>query len=356
MRIGVDARELVGHATGVGRYLGGLLREWTRPGATHGHEFVLYAHDTLALTGVCELRRLAGSGGTAWEQLTLGRAVTRDKIDVLFSPAYSTPLTTRVPRVVALHDISFAARPDWFTWREGLRRRVLARRAAQASRAVVTISAFSKTEIIRVFGTPESKVHVVPPGIDAPACENAAGAHRRASVLYVGSIFARRHIPDLLAAFGRLAGSREDATLDLVGDNRSFPAQDIASLIERSAGASRVHWHRYAPDRELWRLYSDARAFAFLSEYEGLGLTPLEALAVGIPSVLLDTAVAREACGEAALYVPAGDIAATAAALDTLLYDDEARRRLLAAAPRVLSRFDWTRAAADTLAILEGAA
>ena len=42
MRIGVDARELVGYATGVGRYLGGLLREWTRPGAAHGHEIVLY--------------------------------------------------------------------------------------------------------------------------------------------------------------------------------------------------------------------------------------------------------------------------------------------------------------------------
>ncbi|MFN7981067.1 MAG: glycosyltransferase family 1 protein [Vicinamibacterales bacterium] len=302
------------------------------------------------------MRQLPGTGGTAWEQLTLGPAVSRDKVDVLFSPAYSTPLTTSVPRVVALHDVSFAARPEWFTWREGLRRRLLARRAARAARAVVTISAFSKSEIMRLFGTPASNIHVVPPGIDAPACASDTRPSRRASVLYVGSIFARRHIPDLLAAFERVAARHADATLDLVGDNRSFPRANIASLIARSPVMARIHWHRYAPDEELWRLYAEARAFAFLSEYEGLGLTPLEALAVGIPSVLLDEGVAREACGNAALYVPTGDITATASALETLLYDEGTRTRLLAAAPEVLSRFDWARAAADTLSVLESAA
>ena len=103
----------------------------------------------------------------------------------------------------------------------------------------------------------------------------------------------------------------------------------------------------------MQQLYSEARAFAFLSEYEGLGLTPLEALAAGIPSVLLDTSVAREACGQAALYVPQGDIDAIANALEALLYDEERRRTLLAAAPAVLSRFNWSRAASATLAILE---
>lgn len=356
MRIGVDAREIVGYATGVGRYLGGLLREWTRAEATHGHEIVLYAHQPIPAFSHANVRCLPGAGGTAWEQLTLGRAVANDKVDVLFSPAYSTPLTTRVPRVVALHDISFAARPEWFAWREGVRRRVLARRSAEASRAVVTISAFSKSEIMRVFGTAADKIHVVPPGIDVPACERTNESVSRATVLYVGSIFARRHVPDLLAAFERLATRHPDAALDLVGDNRSYPAEDIAALIQRSANASHIRWHRYAPDHELWRLYSEARAFAFLSEYEGLGLTPLEALAVGIPSVLLDTAVAREACGDAALYVPLGDIGATTSALDTLLYDNAARARLLAAAPGVLSRFDWRQAAAGTLTILESAA
>ena len=68
----------------------------------------------------------------------------------------------------------------------------------------------------------------------------------------------------------------------------------------------------YVPDGELAALYGSARAFVFLSEYEGLGLTPLEALSVGVPPVLLDTPVARESCGAAAVYARTGDVDAIA--------------------------------------------
>ena len=354
MRIGIDARELSGHPTGVGRYLAGLTREWLLTTPTHQHEFVLYAHRPIAwLPAGYDVRVLPGTGGTMWEQRTLARALATDGIEVLFSPAYSTPLMTRVPRVLALHDVSFAARPEWFTWREGMRRRILARRSATAAKAVVTISEFSKAEITRLFGTPASSIHVIPPGIDAPVARSQASTSGGASVLYVGSIFNRRRIPDLVAGFARVAARHTDAVLHLVGDNRSHPRQDIGAIIAGSQTALRIHWHRYAPELELQQLYTEARAFAFLSEYEGLGLTPLEALAAGIPSVLLDTPVAREACGQAALYVPLGDIDAVANALEVLLYDEERRRTLLAAAPAVLSRFDWPRAASETLALLE---
>ena len=118
----------------------------------------------------------------------------------------------------------------------------------------------------------------------------------------------------------------------------------------------RVRWHEFLPDAELRSLYARARAFAFLSEYEGFGLTPIEALAAGIPPVLLDTAVARETCGAAALYVPMDDVAATTSALERALFDDEARRQILEAAPAVLARYSWPEAARKTLALLEGSA
>jgi alpha-1,3-rhamnosyl/mannosyltransferase len=92
----------------------------------------------------------------------------------------------------------------------------------------------------------------------------------------------------------------------------------------------------------------------FLSEYEGLGLTPLEALAAGVPPVLLDTLVARESCGDAAVYVRLQEDE-IAAALERVLYDSTVRQRLLAAAPAVLARYSWKTAAVDTLAVLEDA-
>jgi glycosyltransferase involved in cell wall biosynthesis len=112
----------------------------------------------------------------------------------------------------------------------------------------------------------------------------------------------------------------------------------------------------YVPDAELAALYAGASAFAFLSEYEGFGLTPIEALTAGVPSVLLDTPVARETCGGSALYVPANDLRATTDALDRLLFDEEVRARLLATAPSVLARYRWARAARETMDVLQEAA
>lgn len=353
MRIAVDARELSGKPTGVGRYLAGLLREWSATRHVHGHELVLYAHRQVDTDTNTEVRVLPGSGGTIWEQRTLPAALGADGADILFSPAYSTPLLTRVPRVVALHDISFVARPDWFRWREGVRRRWLARRSAAVARAVITISEFSKREITERLRVDPARVHVIPPGIDAPP---AAASGDAAHVLYVGSIFNRRRIPDLVAAFSLVAARHPDAHLHLVGDDRSFPSEHIGELVANGPHAARIHWHRYVPDAELRELYRQARAFVFLSEYEGLGLTPMEALAGGIPALLLDTPVARESCGNAAVYVARGAVADTAASLEALLYDEHLRRRLLTEAPRALARYDWTRAGRDTLQLLESMA
>ena len=141
-----------------------------------------------------------------------------------------------------------------------------------------------------------------------------------------------------------------------MGDNRSRPYQDLDAQIAATGLPAQIRWRRWLPDQELGALYGSARAFAFLSAYEGLGLTPLEALSVGVPPVLLDTPVARESCGDAALYVPADDRQAVTAALELLLFDTATRQRLLDAAPAVLARYSWpTRGCRDTAGDRAGA-
>jgi glycosyltransferase involved in cell wall biosynthesis len=354
MRIGIDARELVGQVTGVGRYLAGLLRDWRATGAAARHEFVLYAHDVIppAYAGF-ESRILPGSSGTWWQQVTLPPAARRDKLDAFFAPQYSAPLLINTPTVVVIYDVSFAAHPEWFATREGIRLRTLARWSAAKACAVVTISEFSRREIREHLNVPDSRIHVIPPGVPEPAAPKLRGSEGGARLLYVGSIFNRRHVLDLIRAFALLAGTHDDASLDIVGDNRSYPFEDVAAAIAREDLGDRIRWHRFATDDQLAGLYGRARAFAFLSEYEGLGLTPLEALSAGAPSVLYDTPIAHEACGDAALYVSSGDQGALVRAMESLLYDEETRRRLLLAGRTELEKFNWTRAAEQTLSVLE---
>src|SRR4029079_15467601 len=144
------------------------------------------------------------------EQVRMPNVAATDHLDVFFAPAYTAPLFHKLPTVVAIHDVSFAAHPEWFTTREGMRRRWLTRHASKRARRVITISEFSKRELIERLGVAESIIHVVPPGICPPAARNAPGAlehdaARDVNVLYVGSIFNRRHLPELIRAFGAIA-------------------------------------------------------------------------------------------------------------------------------------------------------
>jgi glycosyltransferase involved in cell wall biosynthesis len=355
MRIGVDARELSGRVTGVGRYLAGLLREWSTNERARTHEFVLYGSEPIAIA--LDARRfptrlVPGSPGTWWEQVQLPPAAARDHLDVFFAPAYTAPLRLRVPTVVTIHDLSYVAHPEWFRLREGLRRRWLTRGTAARARTIITVSEWSRREIVDLLGVPDDRVRVIPQGIEVAASH----ASDSPNVLFVGSIFNRRHVPDLIRAFGSLAERYPDASLDLVGDNRSYPREDIERIIDVHGLKGRARWHRYVTDDQLRDLYARARVFAFLSEYEGLGMTPLEALAAGVPAVLLDTAVARESCEGAALYVPPNDLPATVRALESALFDDAVRARLLGAARAALAKYDWPKAASATLAVLEASA
>jgi glycosyltransferase involved in cell wall biosynthesis len=360
MRIGLDARELCGRTTGAGRYLGGLLARWSDDPDAKQHEFVLYAPGSLPIS--LDSRRFAsrtvsGTGGTWWEQIALPATVSGDHLDVWFSPAYTAPLRLRVPTVVAIHDLSFLAHPEWFRVPEGARRRLFCRWSAARARAVITISEFSRRELMDRLQVPSGKIRVIPPGIETVgSTRDPWKPPTRFTILFVGSIFNRRHVTDLIRAFGPIAREHPEAALEIVGDNRSYPHEDLLLVIAREGLDAQVKWHRYVDDKQLRELYAQARAFAFLSEYEGLGLTPLEALSAGIPPVLLDTAVARESCGDAAIYVPPGDLPATTRALELALFSEETRSRVLAGAAQVLARYSWARAARETLAVLEGAA
>jgi glycosyltransferase involved in cell wall biosynthesis len=354
MKIAIDARELRDKPTGVGRFLAEILAAWNTIPEAQAQEFILLAPDGVA-----------PRTGILWEQVVLPRLVREARADVLFSPAYSGPLFAPVPMVLAIHDVSFAAHPEWFTWREGARRRTTVQLAARAATRIITISHFSKREIVAHLGVNRSKVIVVYPGVadlkgptrmanDVPLAARALQVRDPTvrSVLFVGSIFNRRHVPELIEGFARLVRTRPDARLEIVGDNRTWPAIDVASAIRATGLADRIQLRSYVTDQELRALYAGASVFAFLSEYEGFGLTPLEAMAAGLPVLLLDTPVAREVCGDAAFYVRRPDPVLIEDALTTLLFDAMERQRLLDAADRVLAKYSWTECASQVLKVL----
>ena len=358
LRIGVDARELLGEVTGVGRYLGELLRRWLARPDAGSRQFILYSPRPLDMDLPAELtvsRVAEGTGGTWWEQTTLRGAVRADSPDVFFAPAYTAPLALGIPFAVTIHDISFMAHPGWFRRRERWRRRFLARRMAASASVIFTDSAFSRSEISSRLGVNSERLILIPPGAPEPVhhTDSNRPSPRHPLVLYVGTLLNRRNLPELIAAFAKATAARPDARLAIVGGDRTWPPQNLSQTAAAFGVAHKTDLNSYLPHDALRDLYARASVFVFLSEYEGFGLTPLEALSAGVPIVVLDTPVAREVYGDAAEFVGVGDIDAAAGAIRRFLDSPALAREQLSHAPAILARYSWDRAADRTLQHLE---
>ena len=129
------------------------------------------------------------------------------------------------------------------------RRRWLTRRGAARAAIVLTDSEFSRSEIeTRLSASTPSRIAVIPPGVTRRGRGRPPAATREPLVLFVGSIFNRRRLPDLIAAFAQATPRSPDARLVIVGDDRTWPPQDLAASPPRTASATASSFARYVPD------------------------------------------------------------------------------------------------------------
>ena len=365
LRIGIDGRELSGKPTGVGRYLKSLLRRFA---LDPRHEFVIYGSAPIALpveSSHIGVRIMPGGHPFVWEQRTLPGALRDDRIDVLLSPAYSCPLFASVPRVTAIHDLSFFARPGEFGFAHGLRRRVMARLSARVSRRVLACSEFTKSEVQRHLGdAAAAKTEVVrlgpdddlPKGPSREASRKALGIEDGAAyIITVGTVLRRRNVGTLIRAVARLREAMPEIRLGIVGENRSHPFEDLEALAKSLGCAEAVRVSGFVSDEDVAAHYAAADIAVFLSEYEGFGLPALEAMSRGVPVIIADRGSLNEMFAPGALVVEP-DETAVAAALNRMLNEPSVGADLRWKALERAKSFSWVRAANETIAVLERAA
>jgi glycosyltransferase involved in cell wall biosynthesis len=362
----VDARELTGRPTGVGRYLRNLIRAFTD---VHGDTVVAYFNgaspDDPVLAGPRVVTRALPRmrPGLAWQQLRLPSAVRTDAIDVFFAPAYACPLGLGVPCVTTVHDLSFFAIPEDFGWLDGARRRLTVALSIAASARVIAVSDFTRREIVAHFPAAAAKVVHVAHGADddLPAPPSREDARRRLGtrgplVITVGSVFGRRRLPTLVRAIGRLRVRLPDVRLEVVGEIRAHPRFDGPALAERLGLRGAVRFTGFVDEAGLADRYAAADVAVFLSAYEGFGLPAIEAMARGVPVVVSDRPALDEIFGGAALVAPLEDEDPIAAAIGRLLTDPALAADLVRRGRALAARHSWAVAANETRAALAAAA
>lgn len=367
MKIAIDAVELEGNPTGVGRYLGNMLNSWSEV-APSEEIFLIHKEEIpsqfLKHPGIrlVQLKRDRFSNGLLRQQVALPQALKKIAPDLLFAPAYNMPLMWGGPSVLTVHDISFESYPQWFSRIHGARMRFLTRASINKATRVICDSQFIRQEILDTYRINPKKIDTVYLGfdeslLDLPFTPEKTLRERywiyNPFALMAGTIFERRYPLEVIQAF---ADSRlENQELVIAGADRRLAGGDLQAEIERLGLREMVSWLDYVPSEDLMGLYRCADCLIYLSEYEGFGLPPLEGMAFGLPVLVSAKGTLKEIYGEAALTVNNENPVEIAGALEKLFRDESAREEYISRGKKLVSDLTYRKCAEQTFNILKKA-
>lgn len=302
-------------------------------------------------------------GRIFWEQTIAPLALLRDRPAVLFCPLNVVPLLTPCPRVVTIHDLSFLRFPDRFRAAKRHYLTALARISVERATHVLTVSEFTRQEVISLLGVPPEKVTATPNGRDenlAPLSTERVEQFRVAKqlperfILSLNTLEPRKNLTTLLRAYARI---KDVVAMPLVVvGGKGWMYGPIFELVDDLGLRDRVRFTGFVPREELALWYNAATVFVYPSLYEGFGLPPLEALQCGTPVITSNAASMPEVVGDAAVTFDPLDIEGLSTVLLRVIGDDALRQELRQRGPKQAARFSWKRTAAQTLEVLHAVA
>jgi glycosyltransferase involved in cell wall biosynthesis len=361
MRIAVDARPFEERPTGAGRVLGGLLPAWRR--SFPDDDFVLLsprrvvAPPSLAGDPAVAVRTGPSLPGTVWLQTVAAGAARRAGADLLLGTLSIVPTASTFPSVALVHDLTPLLFPEWHSWKNRLGFVPFLAGSVRRARRIATVSAATRDDLLRLFPGAASKTAVVPNGLAPPPADPGGPPPNdgRPYVLFLGTLEPRKNLPRLVTAMETIWDVTPDFPDLLLAGGDGWGLHRFGERLARSRHAARLRRIGWTTDVESARLIRRARLLAYPSLYEGFGLPPLEAMALGTPVVGSTSSSLPEVIGDAGLLPDPESIPEIAAALRRA-NDDEAWRE--GARARGLERakaFTWEAAAARLRDLCEDA-
>jgi glycosyltransferase involved in cell wall biosynthesis len=267
--------------------------------------------------------------------------------------------------VLTVHDVIPELLPDAVSLAFRWQFRLWLSRSVHTADRIICISQKTSEDLARRFEVDEKKLSVVYLGVDhvddvpEPDATGQAFIQSLALpqeyILYAGALDARKNIEALLAAVTRLRVGSKPATLVIVGQNW-YGADAISTVIRRArAAGADIRSLGFQSEPVFYELMRRSTVFAFPSRYEGFGLPPLEAMRLGVPTVVSNAGALPEVCADAAVQVPPADVEGWTAALGALLQSPEARRARAAAGRERAARFTWRETARRTIEVYRSA-
>ena len=282
----------------------------------------------------------------------------KDHCDVLHSPDHLIPKLKKTPVVATIMDVIPLSNPEWVGYSFRSIKNGAWKRSIKWASRIITVSQFSKHQIMEYLQIPETKIDVIPLGVNeewfvAPKEEvtstvlNKYGLPR-SYFLFLGTLQPRKNVHRLIAAHRALpAESRKAFPLVLVGRYGWGEAELLGQLNQLQDGT--IVWLKYLSRKDLHVILSSATALVFPSLKEGFGLPLVEAMAAGTPLIASASSSIPEVVGDAAIMIEPTSVCSIASGMTELIDRPEVGKQNVEIGKKRARRFSWDTTARMTI-------
>jgi glycosyltransferase involved in cell wall biosynthesis len=297
------------------------------------------------------------------EQLALSKVIP--DCDIFWSPHYNIPLfkIKAKDRVVTIHDVYHLAFSKQLSYAQRIYANVVIKAAVKLSGNIITVSNFSKNEIIKYTGCNISKISVIYNGVKNHGVKNdfntVSEKYKLPNkyVLYVGNVKPHKNLKKLLEAYLLLnTRLQKQYKIVIVGKKDGFITGDstLFGLIKTIPGLiDSIVFTGFVDDEDISTIYHNASVFVFPSIYEGFGFPPLEAMSNGCPVIVSNKSSMPEICENAVIYFDPFNENEISEKLSEVLTNKDLQHQLIKRGKLLVENFKWETAASKHKALFD---
>ena len=293
-----------------------------------------------------------------YQQTLIYPLLKKYKIDLLFSPSPAAPFFYK-NKIVVIHDCAYDRFKEFENTLSKIYFRLIFYGAKYFSKKIVTVSNFSKKELIKLYKIQPNKIAVIYEGVpelpkvDDKSLQDTLNKFNinRPYFLYIGNWRPRKNLPGLIKAFKLFKEKGFDYLL-VIGGRKDKRFLDLEKEIKNNQLEGKVILTDTLSQEEVAALYKGAKALTFPSFYEGFGLPVLEAQSLGIPVLTSNTSALPEVAGDSVLYVNPYKVKEIAKGMEKIALDAKLRKDLIQKGYENIKRFSWQKAAKQLLNLI----
>lgn len=283
--------------------------------------------------------------------------------DVTLFFDYIIPPGVKGKKIIYVHDMAYKSCPQTVRWRTQMLLNKGLKTSCKQADHIITISEFSKSEIIKYLGIKADKITVIPMGVSPDwflpiSDENIRDVKKKYQlpakyILYLGTLEPRKNIKKLIEAYHKVLMEETACPKLVLAGGKGWMYDEIFSAVKSLKIKEKVIFTGYVDEMDKQAIMTGADIFVFPSVYEGFGIPPLEAMACRVPVITSKGSSLPEVVGDAALLADPYSTEDIANKIKQLLFDADLKEELRGKGVERAQKFSWINTANQLTAILD---